>query len=82
MKRNEDNSLENRIILNRFEVVPEHSTIHNINLKVIMGKIALKLNEMNESIHFSGNEITIPSKTKVIIVNLFDTESEVTFSKG
>lgn len=74
--------LDNRIILNRFEVIPEHSTIHNVNLKVIVGKIAIKLNEMNESIHYSGNEITIPNKTKMIIVNLFDTESELFLSKA
>lgn len=74
--------LDNRITLNRFEVIPEHSTIHNISLKVIIGKIAVKLNEMNESIHYSGNEITIPRKTKVVIVNLFENESEVTLSKA
>lgn len=73
---------DNRITLNRFEVIPENSTIHNVNLKVIFGKIAIKLNDLNESIHYSGNELTIPNKTKVIIVNLFDTESEIMLSKA
>lgn len=41
MKRKEDRLLDNRITLDRFEVIPEHSTIHNINLKVIFGDIDL-----------------------------------------
>ena len=70
-------NLTDRIILRRLEMVPENYTIYNINMKVIWGMIAVKLDEMKEMIYQAGSVIVIPAKTKMKITNLVDDESTI-----
>ena len=77
-----EQDLPERIILQRLESVPENYTIHNINLKVAWGIIALKLDKMKEMICQPGSVIGIPARTKMILVNQIDEESAVIMERG
>ena len=67
----------NQIILQQSEKIPENSTIHNINLQVVFGRVGLKQNDTDEIIYTSGNVINIPAKTKICLSNQFEEESTV-----
>ena len=77
LRTDDDKAVVNQIILQESEKIPENSTIHNINLQVVFGRIGLKQNDTEEIIYTSGNMISIPAKTIICLSNQFDKESTV-----
>ena len=67
----------NQITLQKSEIIPENSTIHNINLQIVFGRVGLKQNDTDEIIYTSGNVISIPAKTKICLSNQFEEESTI-----
>ena len=79
LKTDDGKTVANQITFQGFETMPENSTIHNIDLRVVVGKIGLKLDGKDENIYSSGSVINIPAKTKMNLSNQFEEESTVIF---
>lgn len=67
----------NQITLQESEIMPENSTLHDIDLRVAFGKVGLKLNDEEEYIYDSGSVINIQAKTKINLSNQHQEESTV-----
>ena len=71
----------NLITLQKSESMPEYSTIHNADLRVVRGSVGLALNDEEENIYSSGSVINIPAKTKIKLSNQFSEESTAFLNK-
>ncbi|MEZ4357760.1 MAG: cupin domain-containing protein [Eubacteriales bacterium] len=58
------------VILNKDEGLPEHYSNSNIYMTVLMGELAIGLNEQEMHEYGSGNILKIPKDTKMNIKNL------------
>lgn len=77
IQKDESSTVSTLITLQGSESMPESSTIQNINLRVVLGRIALKLDDMEETIYTSGSLVNIPVKTKMKLSNQSNEESTV-----
>jgi glyoxylate utilization-related uncharacterized protein len=77
LKTDLGHTLINQIILQESESMPENSTIHNIDMQVVYGRVALKLNDRDEHIYSSGSVISIPAKSKMMLSNQLKDASKV-----
>ena len=77
LKTDAGKTIVNQITLHESETMPENFTIHNTDLRVVFGRIALKVNDREENIYSSGSVISIPAKSKMILTNRFEEDSTV-----
>jgi len=67
---NDNNIANNPIILQEKESLPEIYSTQKIYMIIVLGRIALKLNDQEEKVYSTGSVIDIPARTKMNIVNL------------
>lgn len=67
----------NQITLQESERMPDTSTIYNIHLRVVLGRVGVMLNDEEEYLYASGSVIYIPAKTKIGLSNQNAAESMV-----
>ena len=77
LRTDDGKTVVNQITLQESESMPENSTIHNIDLRVVLGRVGLKLNDEEENIYTSGSAINIPAKTKMNLSNQYEEESTI-----
>ena len=67
----------NQLTLQVSEIMPENSTVFDIALRVIWGKVGLTQNDEEETACTCGSITRIPAKTKIGLSNQFWEESMV-----
>ena len=66
----DSNIANNPIILQQLESLPDIYSTQKIYMIIVLGRIALKLNDQEEHVYSTGSVIDIASRTKMNITNL------------
>jgi uncharacterized protein YaiE (UPF0345 family) len=67
---NENNMSSNQIFLHAQESLPEIYSTKKICMTIVMGRIAMQLDDQGEKVYSPGIVIDVPEKTKMKIKNM------------
>jgi quercetin dioxygenase-like cupin family protein len=67
----------NRCLIRSSEAFPVHSSIQDLNLIVVSGKLTLSLNGQRESSYPAGSLIFVPIRTRISMSNQTDHDLEI-----
>jgi glyoxylate utilization-related uncharacterized protein len=70
-------TIVNEITLQDSESLPQISTIYDTILRVVYGRLSLKLNDQDDRVYSSGSIVNIPARSRMVLSNLVNEDSTV-----